>query len=108
MLILMPWKLMLLLPLETPKSSSVSVCSVNLLKRLAVVYIRKCVTMVFNKLQVLVRMRQYKDELLSSCLQLLLSLPRQLVQVDIAALIPALQVHHNHNNAPEHFSNKDT
>ncbi|XP_065898419.1 DNA-dependent protein kinase catalytic subunit-like isoform X2 [Dysidea avara] len=42
--------------------------------------------------EVLVRMRQYKDELLSSCLQLLLSLPRQLVQVDIAALIPALQV----------------
>jgi len=48
--------------------------------------------MVINIFQVLVRMRQYKDELLSSCLQLLLSLPRQLVQVDIAALIPALQV----------------
>ena len=38
------------------------------------------------------RMKQYKDELLASCLHLLLSLPWQLVQVNIAALVPALQV----------------
>ena len=37
-------------------------------------------------------MKQYKDDLLASCLHLLLSLPQQLVQVNITALIPALQV----------------
>ena len=40
-------------------------------------------------------MKQYKDELLASCLHLLLSLPRQLVQVNIAALVPALQVYYD-------------
>ncbi len=44
--------------------------------------------------QVLVRMRQYKDDLLASCLQLLLSLPNELVQSEFGALVPALQVHH--------------
>ena len=42
--------------------------------------------------QVVVRMRQYKDDLLASCLQLLLSLPTELVQCEFEALVPALQV----------------
>ena len=42
--------------------------------------------------QVLVVMRQYKDDLLASCLQLLLALPKQLVKLEIEALVPALQV----------------
>ena len=42
--------------------------------------------------QVLVRMRQYKDDLLASCLQLLLSLPNELVECEFQALVPALQV----------------
>ena len=37
-------------------------------------------------------MRQYKDDLLASCLQLLLSLPKQLVELEIEDLVPALQV----------------
>ena len=46
----------------------------------------------FFSWQVLVRMRQYKDDLLASCLQLLLSLPNELVECEIDALVPALQV----------------
>ena len=37
-------------------------------------------------------MRQYKDDLLASCLQLLLSLPNELVRHEFQALVPALQV----------------
>ena len=37
-------------------------------------------------------MRQYKDDLLASCLQLLLSLPNELVECEIDTLVPALQV----------------
>ncbi len=39
-------------------------------------------------------MRQYKDDLLASCLHLLLALPEQLVELEIEALVPALQVSH--------------
>ena len=38
-------------------------------------------------------MRQYKDDLLASCLQLLLSLPNELVRHEFQALVPALQVY---------------
>ena len=38
-------------------------------------------------------MRQYKDDLLASCLQLLLSLPNELVRPEFQALVPALQVY---------------
>jgi len=41
--------------------------------------------------EVLVRMRQYKDDLLASCLQLLLSLPNELVRHEFQGLVPALQ-----------------
>lgn len=37
-------------------------------------------------------MKQYKDELLASCLIFLLSLPHDIVMLDIKAYIPALQV----------------
>lgn len=37
-------------------------------------------------------MRQYKDDLLASCLQLLLSLPNELVRHEFQGLVPALQV----------------
>ena len=43
-------------------------------------------------MQVLVRMKQYKDDLLVSCLQLLLSLPNELVKPEFPNLVPALQV----------------
>ena len=38
------------------------------------------------------RMKQYKGELLASCLQLLLSLPIELVTEEIGDLVPAVQV----------------
>ena len=38
-------------------------------------------------------MKQYKDDLLVSCLQLLLSLPNELVEPEFSSLVPALQVH---------------
>lgn len=37
-------------------------------------------------------MKQYKDELLASCLIFLLSLPHDIVMLDIKAYIPALKV----------------
>lgn len=37
-------------------------------------------------------MKQYKDELLASCLIFLLSLPHHIIMLDIKAYIPALQV----------------
>ena len=46
----------------------------------------------FSHVQVLVRMKQYKDDLLASCLQLLLSLPKELVELEFEGLVPALQV----------------
>jgi hypothetical protein len=39
--------------------------------------------------EVLVRVQQYKEELLASCIQLVLSIPKQFVE--IATLVPALQ-----------------
>ncbi|CAB4005561.1 DNA-dependent kinase catalytic subunit-like [Paramuricea clavata] len=42
--------------------------------------------------EVVVRMKQYKDDLMSSCLQLVLSLPNELVLCDIDVIIPALKV----------------
>ena len=38
-------------------------------------------------------MKQYKDDLMASCLQLVLSLPNELVVSDIDVIIPALKVH---------------
>ena len=37
-------------------------------------------------------MKQYKDELLASCLTFILSLPHDIIELDIRAYIPALQV----------------
>lgn len=37
-------------------------------------------------------MKQYKDDLISSCLQLVLSLPNELVLCDIDLIIPVLKV----------------
>eukprot|EP00058_Branchiostoma_floridae_P019566 XP_002605056.1 hypothetical protein BRAFLDRAFT_85202 [Branchiostoma floridae] len=42
--------------------------------------------------EVLVRLKQYKDDLLASCLLLVLSLPHQIVQSEISSLVPALQI----------------
>lgn len=42
--------------------------------------------------QVLVRMKQYKDDLVASCLVLLLSLPTELVEQEVQGLMAALQV----------------
>lgn len=37
-------------------------------------------------------MKQYKDELLVSCLGFILSLPHDIIELDIRAYVPALQV----------------
>uniref|UniRef100_A0A8C3JZN1 DNA-dependent protein kinase catalytic subunit n=1 Tax=Calidris pygmaea TaxID=425635 RepID=A0A8C3JZN1_9CHAR len=41
--------------------------------------------------EVAAKMKQYKDELLASCLNFLLSLPHDIIMLDIKAYIPALQ-----------------
>ncbi|KAK3728490.1 hypothetical protein QZH41_002351 [Actinostola sp. cb2023] len=41
--------------------------------------------------EVLVRMKQYKDDLLSSCLELVLSLPHEMVFLDVSSIVPALE-----------------
>ena len=43
-------------------------------------------------LQVVARMKQYKDDLLASCLCFLLALPTQIVASEIKSLVPALKV----------------
>ena len=45
----------------------------------------------FSK-EVLARLKQYKDDLLASCLFLVLSLPHEIVESEVTALVPALQV----------------
>lgn len=37
-------------------------------------------------------MKQYKDELLASCLTFVLSLPHDIIELDVRAYVPALQV----------------
>ena len=51
-----------------------------------------CLSLSLSLCQVLVRMKQYKDDLLASCLHLLLCLPKELVEHELEALVPALQV----------------
>ncbi|XP_067887902.1 DNA-dependent protein kinase catalytic subunit isoform X2 [Heterodontus francisci] len=41
--------------------------------------------------EVAIRMKQYKDELLASCLTFVLSLPHDIIELDIKIFIPALQ-----------------
>uniref|UniRef100_A0A2K5DLI5 DNA-dependent protein kinase catalytic subunit n=1 Tax=Aotus nancymaae TaxID=37293 RepID=A0A2K5DLI5_AOTNA len=47
--------------------------------------------MKFGK-EVAVKMKQYKDELLASCLTFLLSLPHDIIELDIRAYVPVLQM----------------
>ena len=42
--------------------------------------------------EVLIRLKQYKDDLLAACLQLILSLPKEVVSAQMLAIVPALQV----------------
>ncbi|XP_037658373.1 DNA-dependent protein kinase catalytic subunit [Choloepus didactylus] len=42
--------------------------------------------------EVSVKMKQYKDELLASCLTFILSLPPDIVELDVRAYVPALQM----------------
>lgn len=42
--------------------------------------------------QVLIRMQQYKGDLSVSCLRLVLSLPLEIVVLDVASLVPAMKV----------------
>uniref|UniRef100_A0A8C9DUV3 DNA-dependent protein kinase catalytic subunit n=1 Tax=Prolemur simus TaxID=1328070 RepID=A0A8C9DUV3_PROSS len=42
--------------------------------------------------EVAVKMRQYKDELLASCLTFVLSLPHDIIELDVRAYVPALQM----------------
>ncbi len=86
---ILPWKQ----TLRETTGGTVSSCSGNLSKRQASKLVLNCVSIIILfGCQVLVRMRQYKEELLVSCLQLLLSLPREIVQLEISSLVPALQV----------------
>ena len=39
------------------------------------------------------RMQQYKDDLLSSCLQLVLSIPTKMVNTELDTLMPTVEVH---------------
>ncbi|XP_060054547.1 DNA-dependent protein kinase catalytic subunit-like [Erinaceus europaeus] len=61
-------------PLENPEKSS---CFALFLK--------------FGK-EVSVKMKQYKDELLASCLTFILTLPHDIVELDVKAYLPALQM----------------
>ncbi len=38
-------------------------------------------------------MQQYKDDLLSSCLQLVLSIPTEMVNTELDTLMPTVEVH---------------
>ena len=42
--------------------------------------------------EVLIRLKQYKDDLLAACLQLILALPKEVVSAQMVAIVPALQV----------------
>ncbi|XP_013375655.1 PREDICTED: DNA-dependent protein kinase catalytic subunit isoform X2 [Chinchilla lanigera] len=42
--------------------------------------------------EVSVKMKQYKDELLASCLTFILSLPHDIIELDMKAYVPALQM----------------
>uniref|UniRef100_A0A2K6EWI3 DNA-dependent protein kinase catalytic subunit n=1 Tax=Propithecus coquereli TaxID=379532 RepID=A0A2K6EWI3_PROCO len=42
--------------------------------------------------EVAVKMKQYKDELLASCVTFVLSLPHDIVELDVRAYVPALQM----------------
>lgn len=44
--------------------------------------------------QVAVQMKQYRDDLLASCLTLILSLPDEIVVCQTSVVIPAMQVEH--------------
>ena len=54
-------------------------------------------------LQVVIRMQQYKDDLLASCLRLVLSLPLEIVELDVASLVPAIKVRYVSMH-PKHLS----
>ncbi|MBZ3885751.1 DNA-dependent protein kinase catalytic subunit [Sciurus carolinensis] len=45
-----------------------------------------------DQMMVSVKMKQYKDELLASCLTFVLSLPHDIIELDFRAYVPALQV----------------
>nr|XP_008542419.1 PREDICTED: DNA-dependent protein kinase catalytic subunit-like isoform X2 [Equus przewalskii] len=45
----------------------------------------------FSK-EVSIKMKQYKDELLASCLTFILSLPHDIIELDVRAYVPALQM----------------
>lgn len=55
-------------------------------------FMRPELILITDTFQVLIRMQQYKDDLLASCLRLVLSLPLEIVILDIASFVPALKV----------------
>lgn len=59
---------------------------------LIVSYIQIHNLFVFFLVKVSVKMKQYKDELLASCLTFVLSLPHDIIGLDLRAYVPALQV----------------
>lgn len=64
-------------------------CKLLMLKKAEYIGYVLCVL----SLQVSVRIKQYKDELLAACLTFVLSLHHDVVALDIKAYIPALQVY---------------
>ena len=62
-----------------------------MLRQKATFYFQRMLEMCISH-QVCVRMKQYKDELLASCLTFVLSLHSNMVALDIKAYCPALEV----------------
>ena len=44
-------------------------------------------------------MQQYKDDLLASCLRLILSLPLEIVKLDVASFVLAVKVRYSYEQA---------
>ena len=55
--------------------------------------------------EVLVRLKQYKDDLLASCLFFVLSLPHEIVQSEVVSVVPALQVRYKSSYNPREGTN---
>ena len=54
--------------------------------------LEEVLTQICYHLQVLVRMKQYKDDLLAACLTFILTLPKEIVSEQMPSVVPAIQV----------------
>lgn len=56
------------------------------------IQVHSAIFLFFFLVKVSIKMKQYKDELLASCLTFILSLPHDIIELDVRAYVPALQV----------------